>query len=78
MIGALAAACEALGLAATTMPSGAGHDAMCMASICPQSMVFVPSQGGVSHSPDEYTTPEDCVAGTRVLLAGLLKLEELL
>jgi beta-ureidopropionase / N-carbamoyl-L-amino-acid hydrolase len=36
----------------------------------------VPSQGGVSHSPDEYTTSEDCVAGARMLLAGLLQLEE--
>jgi N-carbamoyl-L-amino-acid hydrolase len=78
VVGALAAACDALGLAALRMSSGAGHDAMCMATICPQAMVFVPSQGGVSHSPDEYTTPEDCVNGARVLLAGLLRLEELL
>jgi N-carbamoyl-L-amino-acid hydrolase len=78
VVGALAAACEALGVAYIHMPSGAGHDAMCMASLCPQAMIFVPSQGGVSHSPDEYTAPEDCVNGARVLLAGLLKLEELL
>lgn len=76
VIGALAEACDSLGLASLRMPSGAGHDAMCMASICPQSMIFVPSQGGISHSPDEYTTPEDCVTGARVLLAGLLALEE--
>jgi N-carbamoyl-L-amino-acid hydrolase len=78
VVGALATACEALGLGALRMPSGAGHDAMCMATICPQAMIFVPSQGGVSHSPDEYTTPEDCVNGARVLLAGLLRLEDLL
>src|SRR4029453_6515626 len=78
VVGALVAACEALGLASMQMPSGAGHDAMCMATLCPQAMIFVPSQGGVSHSPDEYTTPEDCVNGARALLAGLLKLEELL
>jgi N-carbamoyl-L-amino-acid hydrolase len=78
VVGALVAACDALGLAALRMPSGAGHDAMCMAALCPQAMIFVPSQGGVSHSPDEYTTPEDCVNGARVLLAGLLRLEELL
>ncbi len=78
VVGALARACEALGLGYMRMPSGAGHDAMCMASLCPQAMIFVPSQSGVSHSPDEYTTPEDCVHGARVLLAGLLQLEELL
>jgi N-carbamoyl-L-amino-acid hydrolase len=78
VVGALAAACEALGLAAMQMPSGAGHDAMCIATLCPQAMIFVPSQGGVSHSPDEYSAPEDCVNGARVLLAGLLQLEELL
>jgi N-carbamoyl-L-amino-acid hydrolase len=78
VIGALIEACRSLGLAALQMPSGAGHDAMCMATLCPQAMIFVPSQGGVSHSPDEYTTPEDCVNGARVLLAGLLHLEELL
>jgi len=76
VVGALATACETLGLGYARMPSGAGHDAMCMASLCPQGMIFVPSQGGVSHSPDEYTTPEDCLGGARVLLAGLLQLEE--
>jgi N-carbamoyl-L-amino-acid hydrolase len=76
VVGALATACDKLGLGYVQMPSGAGHDAMCMASLCPQAMIFVPSQGGVSHSPDEYTTPEDCLGGARVLLAGLLQLEE--
>ncbi len=78
VVAALMAACEALGLNCMRMPSGAGHDAMCMATLCPQAMLFVPSQGGVSHAPDEYTTPEDCVQGARALLAGLLRLEALL
>jgi N-carbamoyl-L-amino-acid hydrolase len=77
VVDALVTACETLSLNYMRMPSGAGHDAMCMASLCPQAMIFVPSQGGVSHSPDEYTTPEDCINGARVLLAGLLQLEEL-
>lgn len=75
---ALAAACAELGLSYRRMPSGAGHDAMCVAAIAPQAMLFVPSQGGVSHSPDEYTTPEDCVNGARVLLGALLRLDEIL
>lgn len=78
LLAALDAACEALDLSYRRMPSGAGHDAMNMAALCPMAMLFVPSQGGVSHSPDEYTTPEDCVNGARLLLAGLLRIDEVL
>jgi len=75
LLEALTAACDKLGLPYQRLPSGAGHDAMCVASIAPQAMVFVPSRGGISHSPDEYTDPESCVTGARVLLAALLKLD---
>ena len=75
LLDVLVAACDELGVAYRTMPSGAGHDAMCIAAIAPQAMLFVPSRGGVSHCPDEYTDPESCVAGARVLLAALLKLD---
>lgn len=78
LVDALVAACDELDLSYKRMPSGAGHDAMCMASIAPQTMLFVPSHNGVSHSPDEYTTPEDCVNGARVLLGALLRLDETL
>jgi N-carbamoyl-L-amino-acid hydrolase len=49
---------------------------MCLADLAPMAMLFVPSRGGVSHSPDEFTTPEDCINGARVLLAALLTLDE--
>lgn len=75
LLAAIAQACEELALPALPMPSGAGHDAMNMAALCPMAMIFVPSQQGVSHSPDEYTTPEACVDGVRVLLATLLKVD---
>ncbi len=75
LVDALISACDELGLPYQRMPSGAGHDAMCIASIAPQAMLFVPSRGGVSHCPDEYTDPESCVIGARVLLAALLKLD---
>lgn len=78
VIKAMTAACEQLGLSYELMPSGAGHDAMNMSYLCPQGMLFVPSQGGVSHSPDEYTKPEDCINGAQVLLATLVTLDELL
>lgn len=70
------AACEALGLAFHRMPSGAGHDAMVMGQHLPQAMVFVPSRGGISHSPEEFTEPERCVDGARVLLHALMTLDQ--
>jgi N-carbamoyl-L-amino-acid hydrolase len=76
VLAALESACKDLGLEYRRMVSGAGHDAMCMASITRQAMLFVPSKDGVSHSPEEYTDPESCVAGARVLLAALLRLDE--
>ena len=54
------------------LPSGAGHDAQAIASIAPVAMLFVPSVDGISHSPEEYSTPEDCANGAQVLLELLL------
>ena len=54
--------------------SGAGHDAQMMARLCPTAMVFVPSAGGISHSPAEHTEPTDLVAGADVLLPAVLRL----
>ena len=65
-----------LGLTYQTMPSGAGHDAQDMAQITPTGMIFVPSQGGVSHSPKEYTSPADMANGADVLLRTILKLDK--
>jgi len=48
---------------------------MVLGRFVPQAMIFVPSRDGVSHSPDEYTTPEHCVDGGRVLLGALLELD---
>ncbi len=50
------------------LPSGAGHDAQILAAVCPASMIFVPSAGGVSHNIAEYTAPDQCAAGADVLL----------
>ena len=56
------------------LPSGAGHDAQMFARVCPTGMVFVPSRGGVSHNPAEYTAPHDLEAGARVLAEVLVEL----
>ena len=61
----------------TTMrlPSGAGHDAQMMAQIAPMGMIFVPSVGGVSHSPKELTHWDDCARGANVLLGAVLQMD---
>ena len=61
-----------LGHSVKRLPSGAGHDAQMFAPNCPTGMIFVPSQGGISHNVAEYTAPEDIRAGADVLLQALL------
>ncbi len=58
------------------LPSGAGHDAQILAAVCPASMIFVPSAGGVSHNIAEYTAPDQCAAGADVLLRLVTELAE--
>jgi allantoate deiminase len=55
----LAAAVTLVGAHDVRLPSGAGHDAMMLAKICPSVMLFVRCRGGVSHNPAEYASPED-------------------
>ncbi len=62
------ASAHARGLKAVSMPSWAGHDAKILAPHLPAAMIFVPSHGGISHSPDEYTSPEQCASGAQLLL----------
>jgi len=64
-----------LGLTTKSMPSGATHDAQSIALIAPIGMIFVPSIAGISHSPREYSRPEDIANGANVLLHTLLKLD---
>jgi N-carbamoyl-L-amino-acid hydrolase len=71
----LAASAEKLGLSFKRMPSGAGHDAQDMAKIAPTGMIFVPSVGGISHSPKELTHAEDMANGANVLLETVLALD---
>ena len=62
-----------LGVTSLRMPSGAGHDAQSVAHFAPMGMVFIPSVGGLSHHPQEYSRPQDIEAGVNVLLRALLK-----
>lgn len=69
---AFASACRTLGLRHTFLPSGAGHDAQCLAPFCPTGVIFVPSVGGCSHSAREFTRWRDCVNGANALLHAAL------
>ena len=53
------------------LPSGAGHDAMEVGRFAPTGMLFVPSRSGISHNPEEFTEPEHCELGARVLARAL-------
>jgi N-carbamoyl-L-amino-acid hydrolase len=66
------AACDLLDPRAIDIPSGAGHDAMCVAQVAPTAMIFVPSIGGRSHVGDERTAPADLDLGVAALAATLL------
>ena len=57
-----------LGLPIRRIISGAGHDAQMMSRICPTAMVFIPSIGGLSHNPAEFSTEDDIADGANVLL----------
>ena len=70
-------AASALNLTARAMPSGAGHDAQVLAGLGPMGMIFVPSVGGISHSPLEFTRPTDVINGANLLLQSVLKLDQL-
>ena len=72
---AIERAAGGLGLKTMRMPSGAGHDAQMMAQLGPMGMIFVPSVGGISHSPKELTHWQDCANGANVLLRTVLEMD---
>lgn len=61
-----------LGLSTRVMPSGAGHDAQAIAQLGPMGMIFIPSVGGISHSPKEFSHPADIAHGANVLLGAVV------
>jgi len=69
------ASAKKLGLSYKYMPSGAGHDAQDMVHIAPTGMIFVPSRDGISHSPKEYTSPQDMANGADVLVETILNID---
>lgn len=66
---------EELGHSRFELPSGASHDAAHVGHICPMGMIFVPSQGGRSHCPEEWSQPEDVAVGASALLAAVRRID---
>jgi beta-ureidopropionase / N-carbamoyl-L-amino-acid hydrolase len=71
----IVASVKDLGYTHLFLPSGAGHDAQEMALLAPMGMIFIPSAGGISHSPKEFSTAVDMANGANVLLRTILKLD---
>lgn len=71
----LEAAVGHLGLPPRRLPSGAGHDAMVMAALCPTAMLFIRCEGGISHNPAESVTEADCALAAQAMLHFIDKLE---
>ena len=69
--------CEAMGFSYCHLPSRASHDAQEMGLITDMGMIFVPSQAGISHAEDEYTSPEECAQGVNMLLQTLIRLDRM-
>jgi N-carbamoyl-L-amino-acid hydrolase len=64
-----------LGLTTKLVPSGATQDAQSIGRLAPIGMIFVPSVGGISHAPEEFTLPQDVINGVNVLLRSVLQLD---
>jgi N-carbamoyl-L-amino-acid hydrolase len=74
IVAAIEQSCRDASVSFERMISRAYHDCLFMALICPSSMIFIPCRDGVSHRPDEYSKPEDIVAGIEVLARTLARL----
>lgn len=73
---AVESACRDLKVPFKRMNSGAGHDAMNMATLCPTGMIFIPCTRGISHNPEEFAAPADIMTGIDVLTRTLRSLAE--
>ncbi len=71
-------ACTALGARCCRLASGAGHDAAWLSKIAPTAMIFVPSRGGRSHTPEEWTENSEIALGAAVLYQAVISLDEAL
>jgi N-carbamoyl-L-amino-acid hydrolase len=73
LIDCVKSAAAQCGFSQLEMASGAGHDSCYVAKVSPNTMIFVPCLGGLSHNEEEYASPEQCSAGAQVLLNAVLE-----
>ena len=74
VVAELTEVCENLDASFMVMPSGACHDTQHIAAVADVGMYFIPSCGGIAHTPEEYTDIQDVAYGTEVLAEALVKL----
>jgi N-carbamoyl-L-amino-acid hydrolase len=74
IVSTLESICTAERISLSRMVSRAYHDSTFIARIAPIAMLFIPCRNGVSHRPDEYSTPESIALGTRILALALAQL----
>jgi allantoate deiminase len=74
LIAQLESAVKSLGIEPLHLASGAGHDAVAMANLCPSAMLFVRCKGGISHNPAESITVEDADVAARVLIEAVKRI----
>ena len=70
------ASARSRGFSTLSLPSGAGHDAQNLARVCPMGMIFIPSVGGISHAPREFSRPQDITNGANVLLDAVVAMDK--
>jgi acetylornithine deacetylase/succinyl-diaminopimelate desuccinylase-like protein len=73
-VNTISAVCGELGFSSRPMISRAYHDSLFMAQFSPTAMIFIPCRGGVSHRPDEFSSPEQIQRGVQVLATTLARL----
>ncbi|MFL5169697.1 MAG: M20/M25/M40 family metallo-hydrolase, partial [Microvirga sp.] len=74
LVGAFEETVRAIGHPPRRLPSGAGHDAVAMARLCPSAMLFVRCKGGISHNPAESIAEADADVAVRVLIEAVRRL----
>jgi len=73
LVSAVRDAAQAQGMTWMNVISGAGHDAVYLARVCPTAMIFVPCLDGISHNEIEDAQPDHLEAGCNVLLQAMLQ-----
>jgi N-carbamoyl-L-amino-acid hydrolase len=76
IVDAIQSACRQFGLSCKPMVSRAYHDSLFMARVAPTGMIFIPCKDGISHRPEEYSSPEAIGRGVEVLALTLMRLAE--